>query len=95
MCALFHHLNIRIRHKNILKRTNIRKFLIYFGQITELFQRKKAGEKDMVINRASACSSVTISDRHVLSQYYLVKMLGGAGATCALDKGIVLKQLCS
>jgi len=41
------------------------------GQMTEMFQRKKAGEKDEVIDRASACS-VIISDHHVLSQYYMV-----------------------
>jgi len=26
--------------QNVLKRTNVRKFLIYFGQMTEMFQRK-------------------------------------------------------
>jgi len=61
-------------YKNVLKRTNASKSLIYFGQMTEIFQRENTGEKDKVID---SISSVTMSDRHVLSQYYgLVIMFG-------------------
>jgi len=75
-------------------------FQSIFGQMTEMFQRNKAGEKKEVINMASEYSySVTMSDRHVVSQYYsFAIMLGGVGATCptcALGKGAVLTQLCS
>ena len=49
------------------KTNNVTKFLIYIGQMTEIFPRKNTGEKDEVIDRAST-SSVTMSDRHVPSQ---------------------------